>query len=740
MESLIRSANHPLTPAKEGQRYTPGPHDFAGHFDIRRIWTALLGRKLLILIVTLLILIPGTIYTFLVTPTYLSTVLVQIEPEAVKVLPYNSVSDSVAQPSRDYELYMKTQDELLRSATLIDSAYRLVTKEYGGRPLPVAGGNFWGGIVIQRIQGSQIVRISYVSFEPEFSALAANVLAEEFIRLHFEKRIDTTRRANEFLEAQVAEFRKRVERAESELIEYARRHKIADTGSDQVNVISQRFGLLSADLARAQASHITRQAEYDQVQGITPEEFPESLRSPAITSLEGTVLQLEQDLSRLLTQFGDNWPQVIQRRKDLAVAREQLLQEKRAAIARAKRDAQIRLNSTQNEYGMLNQTLGEQQLLMDRLSEATLQYNNLKRDVDANQQLYQGLLQRLRENRVSPGLEFENIRIVDRAVPSPVPFQPRKKWNVSLLLFLGISAGMGLAVLLEYLDRSLRNAFDLEAMGLPMLGWIPAMRLQGPTKGSIDRSQWRRILGALNHSGAAVDCPHPAPAFKMVDMRARESYRSIVASLLLSRPGKPPRCLLITSSIPQEGKTVTSVGLGETLAEGGFRTLLIDSDFRSPSLSRWFGAANGCGLSTHLAGGEINIRDTRIPNLYFLSAGPVPPNPVALLSAGRLSECLAALKQEFQFILIDSAPVLSVADATILASKVEGVILVVRAGATPNEVVARANLLLVRSGACILGAALNDVDLRSPEYHSYSKYYYTERHGQQQHPSNQLNS
>ncbi|NWG13121.1 MAG: polysaccharide biosynthesis tyrosine autokinase [Acidobacteria bacterium] len=737
MESLIPTTHTSLAPASEVQSYAAArARDFSGQFDVRRIFMALASRKLLILIATLVVMIPGTIYTFLVTPTYVSTAVVQIEPEAVKVLPYNSVSDSVFQPSRDYELYMKTQDELLRSPTLMMSSYERAAKEYKARNPPrdqlMIRGDFGAGMQIRRIDGSQIVKISYISFEPEFSALAANIIAEEFMRLHFERKIDTTRKANEFLETQLAALRKKVEQAEADLIEYARRNKILDTDSNQVNVIRQRFGLLSADLARAQASYIARQAELQQIQGITPEEFPESLRSPAITSLETTVIQNEQDLSRLLTQFGENWPQVIQKRKDLAVAREQLLQEKRAAIARAKRDAQIRLSSIQHEYEMLNQTLKEQQLLVDRLSEAGVQFNNLKRELDASQQLYQGLLQRLNETGVSPGLEFENIRIVDRAQPGRVPYQPKKLWNISLLLLLGLSAGMGLALLLEYLDRSLKNAIDLEVLGLPMLGWIPAMKLRDPRKAAIQTGNRKKLASIYDDAGSSGARPLPVLALKTMDVRARESYRSIVASLLLSRPAKPPRCVLITSSTPREGKTLTCVSLGRTLAEGGFRTLLIDSDFRNPSLSRWFGVANGCGLSTHLAGGEINVRDTHVPNLFVLSAGPTPPNPVALLSAPRLSECLAALKQEFQFVLIDGAPVLSVADASILASKVDGVILIVRAGVTPKEVVARANLSLVRSRASILGAALNYVDLKNPEYSFYRKYYYSEPTDKQQ--------
>jgi capsular exopolysaccharide synthesis family protein len=212
------------------------------------------------------------------------------------------------------------------------------------------------------------------------------------------------------------------------------------------------------------------------------------------------------------------------------------------------------------------------------------------------------------------------------------------------------------------------------------------------------------------------------------DMRTRESYRSLCASLLLSKAEKPASCILITSAIPREGKTTTSANLGVTLAETGAPTLLIDSDFRNPSLSGRFGAVNGKGLSVHLAGGEIDIRETELPNLYILPAGPTPPNPVALFTASRFSETLARLRQRFQFILIDSPPVLSLAESSIIASKVDGVILVVKAADTPTEIVTRANTQLIRSGACVLGAAVNHLDLRHPEYSYFSKYYFDERY------------
>jgi capsular exopolysaccharide synthesis family protein len=180
---------------------------------------------------------------------------------------------------------------------------------------------------------------------------------------------------------------------------------------------------------------------------------------------------------------------------------------------------------------------------------------------------------------------------------------------------------------------------------------------------------------------------------------------------------------LITSSIPREGKTTTALNIGVTLAETGGRTLLIDADFRNPSVSQRFGISNGKGLSVHLAGGSVEIRDSHIPNLFILPAGPKPPNPVALFASQRFAEMLQKLSQDFRFIIFDGPPILGLGDVPLIAAKVDGVILVIKASGTPKEVVARASLQLERAGANILGAAINHLSLSNPDYSHYSKYY-----------------
>jgi polysaccharide biosynthesis transport protein len=730
METLMPANKNLLASGNDAQGYANSAFIPPPQLDIRRIWRALLNRKLMILLVAASILGGVALYSFLIPTTYQSTVTVQVDPEAVKVLPYTSVSDSLVSAPADFELYMKTQDEILRSPSSLARVVERIQEKYKNPNLLMLKGDFESGMSTYRIQGSQIVKISYESYDPDFSALAANSIAEEFIKLHFERKVETTRKASEFLQNQLRTLKEKVEKSEAEVIRYAAKHNIVDASTNQENVIRQRLSLLNSQVADAEKELVSRRTANEAMQKVTVDAFLSRLRTPEIAALETGVYKAEQELATLLVQFGENWPQVVSKRQEIAILKQQLLDQKAEIIAQEKRDAETHYRTALNQYNSLNQTLKEQQELVNQLNEASIQYNTLKRDSDAGELIYQGLLQRMKETGISAALEFGNIRIIDKALPARMPYRPRIAWNLALGLLLGLSAGIALAFFTEYMDSSVKNLTDVEAMGIPLLGWVPALRLEKGGK--------KTARGQLPGNGSSLQLSSPSDAHPAVqqphlrswDLRVRESYRSMVASLLLSSPGEPARTILITSAVPKEGKTTTLKNLGKILAETGATTLLIDLDFRRASLTHQFGITNQRGLSVHLAGGGIDICKTDHPNLFVIPAGPLPPNPVALFSSNGFPETLTVLRKTFQFILLDSAPMLSVAETSLISSKVDGVILVIRAGETPREIVSRAHMQLIRSGAKVLGAAVTDVNLKNAEYHYYNKYYYDREYSQ----------
>jgi len=702
------------------QEFSYGPAKPA--IDPLWFWLAIRKRKLLILLTLLAVVLPTALFVQFAEPVCRATATIQIDPESAKVLPYKEITDPLANPVPHFELYLKTQDALLRSSALADRTRKRVRQEFPNLGAAALPEDLARDLAIERIEGSQMLKISYLASDPRLAAAVANAWAEELIAFHLERRAQTGEKATEFLQGQLKILKQKVEKAEKELVDYARSHNILNIDSRQENVIRQRFGYLNAELPKAEKEFIARRAEYEGLRPASVEDFPENLKSPVIASLENRVFQAEQELSRLLAQFGEKWPAVVQKKQELAVVRVQLAQAKQTGLAGARKQAEIALKAAANEFDMLHKAYKAQEGLVNELNQASVEYNSLKRDFETSEQLYQGLLQRLKETGVSSGLELGNIQLVDRAQPVSTPYRPRKALSVVLALILGLTLGVGLSVILEYQDNTVRDPWEVEQFGLPLLTWVPKVNNGVHLKDGHGRGNGA-VLIPREMPGLAG-----TPVSRRTEGRIRESYRMLSASLLLSRAESPPRTILVTSATPKEGKTTTTAALGTVFAEMGSPTLVIDADLRNASLAARFGLGDTSeGLSTFLAGGKLVIQETSTPNLYVMPPGPTPPNPVALFSGDLISKALRELSTRFKFVLLDGPPVLGLADAHVLATKVDGVILVVHAGRTPKEILRKSLLSLNRASACVLGFTVNQVDLKNPQYSQYEKYYYDEQ-------------
>jgi capsular exopolysaccharide synthesis family protein len=363
----------------------------------------------------------------------------------------------------------------------------------------------------------------------------------------------------------------------------------------------------------------------------------------------------------------------------------------------------------------LEQALDEQKKIVNDIDEKSIQYNILKREVDTNKQLYEGLLTRMKEATVSAGVQASNVRIVDAAEVPKGPVKPRVFLNLALGLVLGTAVGVGLAFFQEYLDNTLKTADEVERLlRLPSLGLLPDCIGNGKAGGE--------ELAIVSHGNNGA----LAPAIQ-TGREPMEAYRTLRTSILLSA-NPVPKMLLITSALPSEGKTTVTVNLGATLASLGSKVVIVDCDMRRPCCHRSTGVENRPGFVRCLTG-HVGLTDAilpvpGVPNLSVIPCGPIPPNPAEVLSSPLTVDLLRRLRSEFEYVLVDSPPLLTVSDSRILSTLTDAVVLVTRAYTTPFDLVRRARGLLYNSGARILGVALNSVEAHKQGGSGYDAYRY----------------
>jgi len=670
--------------------------------------------------VAILVTIPVGISTYLATPLYRSTLLLQINPEPARVLPYQDVTDRVAGAS-DYELYMKTQDQILRSPTLATKVVTLLKGKKGVRLTPDVA-QIPSHLEVLRIPNSQLIMLAYSASHPQAASDIVNAYGEEYLREHFEAKKATRDKAIAFLRKELSELKLKLEGSEKEVIEYGQ-----DKNLNTEELVKKKLEFLSQQVSNNEAEMITSQSRVERLKEASLTKFPTDLMTQNISALQSRQLQLEQELIELQTRFDENWPEVRHKKEELAFVKGQLRREKEQLLAEAIEQAEAEHRAVERKYERVAKSRTEYEVMVDRLSEASVQANILKREAESNQQMYNGVMERLKQTSVTAGLEFGNIQVVEPGRPNYYAQSPRVAWNLSLGVLFGLALGVCLAFVLDFWDRSISSVLQLEErLAIPVLGSVPVipkLAANGQRKGFLRAKRAQPVglaLASATHSNGAALTP-----------AAREAYRALCASILLSNSAIP-RTILVTSAVPGEGKSTMAEYLAKAYAESGARTVLVELDLRKPQLSKRLHLEhleNGHGatrfLSGHTSADNSLILATATPNLFFIPSGPKPPNPLALLGSYRLDDLIVHLKSEFRFVLIDSPPILTVADARVIGPKVDGVVLVARARQTPRELIDRARLQIVSDGATILGCALNGVESHT-DYFPYSRRYTNE--------------
>ncbi|HEV2175348.1 MAG TPA: polysaccharide biosynthesis tyrosine autokinase, partial [Nitrospira sp.] len=525
-----------------------------------------------------------------------------------------------------------------------------------------------------------------------------------------------------------ADLQLKVQTSEEKLVRYQKDHGILGV-DEKENIVTEKLGELNKELTEAETDRIEKEADYKLAMNGDPDSFTKDApdgRNTAgslLDKLQEKEADLETQYAMATTEFGAGYPKVTELSNQIKQVRAAIEAEKKK-MQEKMRDEYLAAAQREN---LLESAFNQQKQEANKLNESAIEYTVLKRDAETNRQLYQDLLQRLKEAGVSAGLRSSNIRVVDIARIPTQPISPNVDRSLVLGFLLGVGLAIGLAWTLESFDNTVRSMEEIGSVStLPALGTIP---LQLANDAPL-RKPTLTISADVEKSGMLALVTYERPKSE-----AAEAYRALRTSILLSAFGAPPKVILVTSAMPQEGKTTISANSALVLAQSGSRVLLVDADLRRPGLEKLFGLTSREGLSTLISGSskveDVILPCPEVPSLWILPAGPIPPQPAELLGSTVMKEHIARWRNEFDHVIIDTPPCLSVTDAVLLSPEADRVILVARSGQTTRPALRRACGLLLQVNARVMGIVLNALNLRSAEgyyYYSgrYSNHYYSE--------------
>lgn len=583
-------------------------------------------------------------------------------------------------------------------------------------------GGFKGSLRVALSPNTRIIEVHYKSSDPQTAANVVNTLMRTYVENNFKARFDSTMQASDWLKKQLVDLQMQVETAQEKLVRYQKEHEILGIDEKQ-NITTSKLDELNKELTQAESERMDKEAFYRLVETGDPDAIASSAGGVEADSGTQSASQLLENLrtrqadlkiqaADLNTQFGPAYPKLAQLNNQLKEIDSQIQTEMKKVASKVRSQY---MTALQRE-NMLHDALEKQKQEANKLNESAIEYSLLKREVETSRTLYEGLLEKLKEAGVSAGLKSNNFRIVDSARPPTYPIEPNIPRNLGFALLLGLASGVGLAFLLEGLDNTIRTTEQAQMIsGLPPLGMIPL-----GSKSAREGSNAKRLVIATSKEAVEL-VTQVRPQSQMA-----ESYRALRTSLLLSNLGAPPKVIMVTSALPQEGKTTTSINCAVVLAQKGVRVLLIDADLRRPSIHKTLGMGPRTGLSNVLTGSttlEQAITTTVIlPNLHVLPAGTPPPNPAELLASTNMRDVLAQLREEYDHIVVDTPPSLSVTDAVVLSPRADAIVLVIRSGQTTKQALRRARDILAQVNAKVVGVLLNAVDLSSPDYYYYYEY------------------
>lgn len=585
---------------------------------------------------------------------------------------------------------------------------------------------FLGRLVIEPVRNTRLVEVSWSASDPILAATVTNGVADAYVEMNLEAKYETTENASEFLATQIDRLGAEIAKAETDLQAFGGETGILSLDERQ-DTVTQALADLSAEFTRAQTDRVQKEAYYEQLRNSDPASVPEVFTNNLVEGLKADYAAMQRQRAEMSRQFTDDWPDMQRLRAQMEDQEARIASEEQrifdSLVSSANNQYQTALERERQIQGLFEQQRQEAMRLNSNLAT----YRNLQVEIDSNKNLLESLLERQSETGVSArlqGAQTSSIRVVDEALVPGGPSKPALRRDLILSALLGLMAGIGLAFFQEYLDNTLKNADDVERrIGLPSLGVIPSLEAISANGnqayalgyGYLDDGANEKITTSTAPELISVEHPRSSIA---------DAYRSLRTSVLLSNADAAPKVLIVSSSVPGEGKTTSAVNLAISLAQAGKKVLLMDADMRRPRVHRVLKLSASSGLTHFLTGNCSSLKDviqsTRVKDLWAMPCGPRPPNPAELLSSERLPAMFSRIREAFDVLVVDSPPVLAVVDPLLLVPFSDGMILVARANETPYQLVERAKKRVTEVGGDIIGVVLNGSELSADRYSNYS--------------------
>jgi polysaccharide biosynthesis transport protein len=652
------------------------------------------------------------------TPVYEATVTIDVDRQT----PTGVIGqESTRSMMNDSDQFLATQVKMLQSDSVLRpvvESYKLPLKkpsrfklwkpytEQQRRDAPVA----LEGLKVSRPPNTYLLLVSYRNTDPQLASNTVNAIANSYLDHAYNIRYQASVGLSRFMEKQLEELRAKMEQSSSALLQFERELNVISP-EEKTNIISARLLQLNHEYTAAQADRVKKEAAWRSVEGGSAAAAQVSTQGEAMRKLEERLSEARQKFSEVQVHFGANHPE---HRKSLAQVSE-LERQLTALKQNVQQRVQVEYQSELNREQMLERQVKEAKAELDQLNSRSFEYQNLRREAEADKKLYEELVRKIKEAGINASFQNSSIRIADPARVPLEPVAPNIVMNAGLSFLLSLLLAVGGVLLADALDNTIRDPEHVKlSLGTEVLGTLPEVKT------------WRHRIGLASGPETGGSLVKAGKDGYSMMGGYEESIRTLRNAILLTNIDRNLRSLLITSAQPSEGKSTVAAHLALAHAMQGSKTLLIDGDMRRPSVHRRFGLENNLGLGGYLQGKALmeDLIQTApgCENLKILTAGPASRRPDDWLR-GRMDKIVEELLEEYQLVVLDAPPLLGFAEPLEMATSVDGVIVVTRAGSTSRKQVASVIELLGRLRANVLGVVLNQVNKGMSESYHYYGYY-----------------